>query len=81
MTKAHRGRQLLEELKCRKNKEEWLFAIAIVKAGLEQEGNLDASAEHELAEALVECDISPDELERYLEKNRSKLLQFLNPGE
>jgi hypothetical protein len=61
----------------KKEKEEWLFAIAVVKAGLQHEGNFDDAAEHELAGALDEFNLTAEELEQYLEKNRKKLLRFL----
>jgi hypothetical protein len=78
MARLYDGRRLLRELRQKKEKEEWLFSIAVVKAGLEREGNLDAAAERELADALARFDLTPDELEDYLEKNRGKLLQFLD---
>ena len=78
MTKAFDSKEFLQNWKQRKEKEEWLFAIAIVKAGLEREGNLDEAAEKEIASALQEFNISPRELHEYLQQNRRKLLRFLN---
>ena len=78
VSKAFDSKKFLGRWRKRKDREEWLFAIAIVKAGLERESNLDAAAEEELATALDELDISAEELHRYLEENRSKLLRFLD---
>jgi hypothetical protein len=78
VARIYSGKQLLQELRQRKEKEEWLFAIAVVKAGLEREGNWDTSAEKEIAEALAECRITPEEFDEYLKKNRTKLLRFLD---
>ena len=78
MTKAFDSKEFLRDWKQRKEKEEWLFAIAIVKAGLEREGNLDEAAEKEIASALQEFDISPQVLQEYLQQNRRKLLRFLD---
>lgn len=61
-----------------REKEEWLFAAGIVTVGLEQEGNLDETAQREIKEALQEFEISPEELTEYLKKNRLQLLEFLN---
>lgn len=71
-------RKFLEGWKARKDKQEWLFAIAVVRAGLEREGHLDEAAEQEIKEALGEFNISAEELEDYLENNRDKLLRFLD---
>ncbi|UCD57862.1 MAG: hypothetical protein JSV16_01760 [Candidatus Hydrogenedentota bacterium] len=78
MTNTFDRKKFLERWKGHKDKEEWLFSIAIVKAGLEREGNLDKEAHKEIAAALDELDISEEELQEYLEKNRSKLLRFLD---
>ncbi len=78
MTEAFDSREFLESWKQRKGKEEWLFAVAVVKAGLEREDNLDEDAEEQIATALEEFGISSDELQEYLDKNREKLLQFLD---
>jgi hypothetical protein len=78
MAKLYDGKRLLRELRKKKEKEEWLFSIAVIKAGLEREGNLDAAAERELADALSQFDLTADELEDYLKKNRRKLLRFLD---
>ena len=80
MGKTFDSKKFLERWKQRKRKEEWLFALAIVKAGLEREGNLDQKAEQEIEAALRELDISPETLQDYLEKNRAKLLRFLDSG-
>jgi hypothetical protein len=78
VSKAFNSKEFLERWKQQKEKEEWLFAVAIVKAGLERAGNLDEDAEHEIAAALEELDIGDKELSEYLEKNRRKLLRFLD---
>ncbi len=78
MKKPYDGKRLLEELKLHKDKQEWLFALGVVKAGLEREGNLDAAAEQELSDALVACGLTQKELRDYLKKNRRKLLDFLD---
>jgi hypothetical protein len=65
------------ERKENKEKEEWLFAIAIVKAGLEREGNFDLAAQEEIASALRRFRIASDEFEEYLEENRYILLRLL----
>lgn len=78
MTKAFDSKEFLQNWKQRKEKEEWLFAIAIVKAGLEREGNLDEAAEKEIASALQEFNISSQELQEYVQQNRRKLLRFLD---
>jgi hypothetical protein len=78
--KTFDSKKFLERWKQRKRKEEWLFALAIVKAGLEREGNLDQKAEQEIEAALRELDISPETLQDYLEKNRANLLRFLDSG-
>ncbi len=78
VSKAFDSRKFLRRWRKRKDREEWLFAIAVVKAGLEREHNLNASAEEEIAAALDELDISVEELHRYLEENRTELLRFLD---
>lgn len=78
MARSYDGKRLLEELKRWREKEEWLFALAAVKAGLEREGNLDEEADEELAAALAECGITFEELDGYVKKNRRKLLRFLD---
>ena len=78
MSKTFDSREFLQNWKQRKEKEEWLFAMAVVKAGLEREGNFDHAAEEEISTALKELDISSEELEQYLEKNRDRLLRFLD---
>ena len=81
MSKTFDSRKFLRRWKQRKGKEEWLFAIAVVKTGLEREGNLDAAAEKEIETALRELDISAEVLHDYMEENRAKLLRFLNSGQ
>lgn len=61
-----------------REKGEWLFALGVVTAGLEREGNFDAAAEEEISAALDELKISKDELHRYVKRNRRKLLRFLD---
>jgi len=78
LAKIYSGKQLLEELRKRKEKEEWLFAIAVARAGLEREGHWNISAEKEIAKALTEFQIAPEELEEYLKKNRRRILRFLD---
>ncbi len=78
MSKAFNSREFLERWRQLKDKEEWLFAVAVVKAGLEREGNLDEEAEREIAAALNEFNIEPEELGEYLKKNRGALLRFLD---
>ena len=78
MGKAFDSKEFLERRKQQKDKDEWLFAIAVVKAGLERTGNLDKKAEHEIAEALQQFDIKPDELDDYLTRHRNELLRFLD---
>ena len=80
MGKGFDSKEFLEQWKQQKEKEEWLFAIAIVRAGLEREGNLDKEAEQEITAALAELNIGEDELRDYLEENRSKLLRFIDSG-
>ena len=80
MARVFDGKRLLEELRQRKEKEELLFTLGVVRAGLEQEGNLDEAAEKELAEAAAGHGISLGDLQDYLKKNRRKLLRFLNPS-
>jgi uncharacterized protein YbcC (UPF0753/DUF2309 family) len=78
VTKAFDTREFLEKWKQGREKEEWLFAVAVVKAGLEREGNLDEAAEKEIDAALEEFQISREEFGRYLRKHRKRLLQFLD---
>ena len=78
MTETFDSREFLQTWRQRKEKEEWLFAVAIVKVGLEREGNLDEAAEKEITSALREFDISEQELQEYLQQNRTKLLRFLD---
>lgn len=78
LTETFDSKEFLDRWKRRKGKEEWLFAVAVVKAGLEREGNLDEEAKRQIATALNEFGISADELQEYLEKNRRKLLRFLD---
>jgi len=61
-----------------KEKGEWLFALGVVTAGLEREGNFNAPANEEISAALRELNISEEELHRYVKKNRRKLLRFLD---
>jgi hypothetical protein len=61
-----------------KEKGEWLFALGVVAAGLEREGNFDSAADEEISAALDELNISKDELHRYVKRNRRKLLRFLD---
>jgi hypothetical protein len=61
-----------------KEKGEWLFALGVVAAGLEREGNFDAAADEEISAALEELKIPKDELRKYVKKNRRKLLRFLD---
>ena len=78
LSKSFDSRKFLEQWKQQKEKEEWLFAVAVVAAGLEHEGNLDDAAQREIALTLNELDISAEELHEYLQKNRSKLHEFLD---
>jgi hypothetical protein len=64
-----------------KEKDERLFTLGVVAAGLEREGNLDAAARREISEALKELDLSEEELRAYLKKNHGELLRFLDCGE
>lgn len=80
MSKAFNSKEFLERWRQEKDKEEWLFAVAVVKAGLEREGNLDEEAEQEIAAALEEFNIEQEELGEYLKKNRGALLRFLDSG-
>ncbi|MBI5116275.1 hypothetical protein HZA56_07345 [Candidatus Poribacteria bacterium] len=59
-------------------REEWLFVLAVVKAGLEHEGNYDLAAQKEIESALKHFRLSEGELQRYLEKNRDVLMRFLD---
>jgi hypothetical protein len=61
-----------------KEKGEWLFALGVVTAGLEREGNFDTAAAEEISAALEELKMSKDELRAYVKKNRRKLLRFLD---
>jgi hypothetical protein len=78
VSKAFDSKEFLARWKGQREKEEWLFAIAVVEAGLEREGNLDEKAEREIAEALREFDITRDELDHYLSGHRDELLRFLD---
>ncbi|GAB4347886.1 MAG: hypothetical protein Kow0099_30150 [Candidatus Abyssubacteria bacterium] len=78
MARTFDTRKFLEQWKQRREKEEWLFALAVVKAGLEREGNFDEAAEQEIDAALGEFEISREELNKYLRKHRKRLLQFLD---
>ncbi len=78
MTKTFDSKEFLQNWKQRKEKEEWLFAIGVVKAGLEREGNLDEAAEKEIALALQELNLSAQELQEYVQQNRRELLRFLD---
>jgi hypothetical protein len=78
LSKIFDSKKFLERWKQQREQEDWLFAVAIVKAGLEREGNLDEEAENEIAAALEEFKIEKDELNEYLKKNRSELLRFLD---
>ena len=82
MRKAFDSRKFIQRWKRGKDKKEWLFALAIVKAGLQREGNLDERAEKEIARALDELNISAEELRRYLDGNRAEVLRLLDsrPG-
>ena len=77
MAKTFDSKTFIKQWNQRKE-EEWLFALAVVVTGLEQEGNLDGAAEEEIAAACGELDISEDMLREYLKKNRRKLLRFLD---
>ncbi|MBI4832409.1 MAG: hypothetical protein HY801_12850 [Candidatus Lindowbacteria bacterium] len=70
--------RLWKKHKEEEEKEEWLFAVAVVRAGLEYEGNYDLAAQEEIASALKQLHISPGELQQYLDENRSRLLRFLD---
>ena len=61
-----------------KDKEERLFALAVVVTGLERENNLDAAAEKEISEALKEFNVSEKDLRMYMKKNRGEILRFLD---
>ncbi len=61
-----------------KDKEEWLFALAVVMTGLDRENNLDAGAEKEISEALEEFNLSEKDLRMYMKKNRREILRFLD---
>ena len=82
MRKAFNSRKFIQRWKRGKDKKAWLFALAIVKAGLQREGNLDERAEKEIARALDELNISAEELRRYLDRNRTEVLRLLDsrPG-
>lgn len=75
MSKAFDSSNFLKQWK---RKKEQLFALAVVRAGLERQGNLDAAAEQEISAALKEFDISEKEFRKYLQKNRRQLLRFLD---
>lgn len=85
MSEPFDTRQFLDRLKNKKlknkklkDKKEWLFALGVVAAGLEREGNLDAAANEEISAALKELKVSEKELRGYLKENRRKLLRFLD---
>ena len=78
LRKAFDSRKFIQRWKRGKDKKEWLFALAIVKAGLQREGNLDETAEKEIARALDELNISAEELRRYLDRNRAEVLRLLD---
>lgn len=80
MSEPFDTRQFLDRLKNKKlkDKNEWLFALGVVAAGLEREGNLDAAANEEISAALKELKVSEKELRGYLKENRRKLLRFLD---
>lgn len=80
MSEPFDTRQFLDRLKNKKlkDKNEWLFALGVVAAGLEREGNLDAAANEEISAALKELKVSEEELRGYLKENRRKLLRFLD---
>lgn len=78
MSTSFDSKKFVERWKQRKEKEEWLFALAVVKAGLEREGNLDEAAKEEIAAARKAFNISAEELDDYMRKNRKKLLRFLD---
>ena len=82
MRKAFDSRKFIQRWKRGKDKKEWLFALAIVKAGLQREGNLDERAEKEITRALDELNISAEELRGYLDRNRAEVLRLLDsrPG-
>lgn len=80
MSKIFDSKKFLERWKQQREKEDWLFAVAVVKAGLEREGNLDEKAQKEIADALEEFELEEDKLNEYLKKNRSELLRFLDSG-
>lgn len=80
MSEPFDTRQFLDRWKDKKlkDKNEWLFALGVVAAGLEREGNLDAAANEEISAALKELKVSEKELRGYLKENRRKLLRFLD---
>lgn len=80
MSEPFDTRQFLDRWKDKKlkDKNEWLFALGVVAAGLEREGNLDAAANEEISAALKELKVSEKELHVYLKENRRKLLRFLD---
>lgn len=80
MSEPFDTRQFLDRLKNKKlkDKNEWLFALGVVAAGLEREGNLDAAANEEISAALKELKVSEEELHVYLKENRGELLRFLD---
>ena len=59
MSKPFDSKEFLARWKHQRNKEEWLFAVAVVQAGLERMGNLDKKAECEIAEALFRDFLHP----------------------
>ena len=80
MSEPFDTRQFLDRLKNKKlkDKNEWLFALGVVAAGLEREGNLDSAANEEISAALKELKVSEKELRGYLKENRGELLRFLD---
>ena len=75
MSDAFDSREFIRQWK---DKEEWLFALAVAATGLERENNLDAAAEGEISEALKEFNISEKDLRGYMKKNRREILRFLD---
>ena len=75
MSEAFDSREFVRQWK---DKEEWLFALAVVTTGLERENNLDAAAKREISEALEEFNISEQDLRMYMQQNRREILRFLD---
>ncbi len=78
MSEPFDTRQFLDRLKNKKlkDKNEWLFALGVVAAGLEREGNVDAAANEEVSTALKELKVSAGELHVSLKENRRALRRF-----